>query len=330
MSDSQTNSSLTAWRRCKREYELDYRLRLQRDGDEREVLEVGRTWHLGHEIRGNSEKGSFDPFVEMRRVAPTDLWGEKLCRLFAGYEWYWESQPLEIIKAESTFRAQFIGHEMRGQIDAEARLEDGREGIVERKTAGESLDGDYFDRLRLATQPGIYSLAMGVPSFILYDVVRKPTINPKNLVKKDVARMRSEIKSKSMATYFGEQFSEEELNQAMTEGGGKESLLMYGARLTADIGDRPDYYFARREVHRTEADYDSLLKDLTAEMMLIEEAEANDLFPRNPDACKTFGTCKYFPLCSCNIYPNEASCPDGFHVREHRHPELDGETTVPA
>jgi hypothetical protein len=180
----------------------------------------------------------------------------------------------------------------------------------------------YWDRLRLNVQVGLYASACGfVPDFILYDVVRKPTIAPKNLSKADRARLGKGVETVGWESYFGEKFTAEQLAAPLEEG--RESIDLYGARLTADIGNRPDYYFARREVARTQQDYDTLLENLCQQVDVIQHAQENGLMHRNPDSCAVFGRCKFFGLCSNNIRPREGDpVPDGFRRREHLHPEL--------
>ena len=49
MIESYSNSCLTCFRRCPREFCLRYPYRLERVGDNREVLQVGTTWHKAPE-----------------------------------------------------------------------------------------------------------------------------------------------------------------------------------------------------------------------------------------------------------------------------------------
>lgn len=322
--ETYTHTGLKTARRCLTEFDLTYNLKLASDADDGEALQVGQTWHKAF----HEQHLGGDPYALISGVAPSGLWYEKLRRLFAAYAWKWESQEFEVIEAEHTFRTPFGGLVFEGQIDGIIEIE-GRRGILERKTAGDDLSAEssYWERLRLDVQVGLYAIACGfVPSFILYDVVRKPTINPKNLAKKIVARMRAEIeesrfKQGGLATYYGETFTAAQLEGPLEEE--RESIELYGARLTADIGDRPDYYFARREVARTDQDYRTLIDNLSDQVKLLKLAQEQDLMHRNPDACATFGRCKFFGLCSNNIRPREGDpAPAGFHVREHLHPEL--------
>jgi hypothetical protein len=316
---SYTNTSLATARRCLTEYDLAYNQQLEPVAADAEALQVGQTWHKAFHV---AHKGD-DPYEAIAKHAPGPLWNEKVRRLYAAYHWYWESQALELEEAEPSFRIEFAGITWEGQIDGIVRLADGRRGILERKTGSDPLDAGsmYWDRLRLNVQVGLYAIACGfVPSFILYDVVRKPTINPKNLTKADRARLGKDLQKEGAGLYH-EMFTAEQLAGPLEEG--RESIELYGARLTADIGNRPDYYFARREVTRTQQDYDTLLDNLRAQVAVIQYAQDNSLMHRNPDSCALFSRCKFFGLCSNNIRPREGGpAPDGFRRREHLHPEL--------
>ena len=318
-----TNTGLGTARRCLTEFDLAYNLRLASDDVDSEALQVGQAWHKAFHY-AHKESDVNAGYDALRVSAPGHLWNEKLARLYAAHQWYWKDQPFELEIAEHTFKVEFNGNVYEGQIDGIVRLSDGRHGILERKTTGDSLSAEslYWDRLRMDVQVGLYAMACGfVPSFILYDVVRKPTINPKKLLKADLARLRKSLIINPSASYYSELFSDERLEGPLEEE--RESIEMYGARLTADIGDRPDYYFARREVPRGQADYDMLLKNLDEQVQIIQYAEERQIMHRNPDACATFGRCRFFGLCSNNIRPRvNDPAPDGFHIREHLHPEL--------
>lgn len=332
MIPSFTNSSLSTARRCLREFQLRYPLQLERAGPVSEALDVGSAWHAAFEAVGTLPLGSKEAqaigCAEIEKRAPGELWSVKLRRLFAAYEWRYRADPLRIIKPEHTFEIVIAGVTFRGQIDSIVELPDGRRGILERKTTSDGVDDEssYWDRLRLDTQVGIYSLACEFePQFILYDVVRKPTINPKGIAAKDLSRMRAEMLRQGFAYYF-ENFPGEEIERALHDE--RETPELYGARLTNDIGERPDYYFRRRSIARTAADYDSLKADLLAQVEVLEFADERALWPRNPDSCNVFGLCQFFALCSNNVAPpgfDPTWTPDGYRRRKHLHPELDGE-----
>lgn len=331
--ESFTNSVDTCARRCARELELRYEFQLSPGFEDREVLQVGDAWHRGHDVLATTSNPELT-YGAISTHAPGELWQEKLRRLFAAYLWRWQAQPLRIVHSEHRFDVVIAGEHRRGRIDAIAEI-DGRRGIVERKTTAEDInDGaPYWDRLRMDTQLSTYDVSYRLlcgepPAFILYDVVRKPTIRPKGILKKDAERFRRALATKGAASYFGELFSAPEIDAALAHD--LETSRMYGARLTSDIGDRPDFYFARRMVPRTDLDLEHATRDTVATMQYVRWLESRgEPFPRNPNACNVFGLCDFFGLCSNNEYPGAGRVPDGFKRREHLHPELDDDNQAP-
>lgn len=318
-----TNSCLSAARSCLRKYELRYELLLEMDREEeREPLAVGTCWHGMHDAAATGGEDLNAPYTYATDHAPSELWAEKLRRLFAAQEWYWKDQPLQIVEPEKRFRVKIGGITFEGKVDGILTDDAGRRGLLERKTTADAVDAesDYWKRLRMDVQVGIYGLAFERPAFIVYDVVRKPGIKLKKLTKADRERMAKECEDPTRETvkYYGEHEKTPSLKTAIAIG--TESHELYGARLTSDIGNRPEYYFARREVSRTAQDYNTLIGDLVHQVRHLESA--TDCY-RNPDACQTYGTCEFFGLCSNNIHPRAGyKPPQGFRVREHRHPEL--------
>lgn len=332
MSATYTNSSLSCARACLREYDLRYIHQLSPEGIPAEALEVGSLWHLAHELKTKTRDGG-EVYRAIRERAPSELWAEKLARLYTAHGWYWQGEPFEVVESELTFSialGEAVGdlcpeplrdRIVRGQIDGVVRSEGGQLGLIEYKTTSDSDLDDYFRKLPLDTQVSMYAIAARslpvfdgrYPDFIVYDVTRKPSIKQKALTKADLATIATH------SAYFGEALSSKEALSAQTEK--RESPKLYGARLTADIGNEPARYFARRQVHRTTGDYERAIRDLVAQ---IESLEASTFY-RNPDACfRWHRPCDFYRLCSVGAYPARGEVPEGFVVREHRHPELDG------
>ena len=335
-----TNSALTCARRCLREYDLRYQHQLDADGEPSEALAVGSLWHLAHETSARSS--AEEVYRVIRERAPSALWAEKLCRLFAAHGWWWSNEGIRVVQSETTFSVALgdaVGdacpshlrdHIIRGQIDGVVQSEDGRLGLLEYKTTSDTDLDAYFRKLRLDTQVSIYPIAaraLGLfdghyPDFVLYDVTRKPSIRQKKLTKADVALLSSG------EAYYGETFADDEVALALAEK--TETPAMYGARLTAEIGNEPERYFARREVHRTTGDYEQAVNDLLQQIEVVEWASGHQppMMHRNPDACFVWHRpCDFHRLCSLGAYPRTDEVPDGFVRREHRHPELDSATT---
>jgi hypothetical protein len=137
---------------------------------------------------------------------------------------------------------------MAGKIDAIVKLADGRLAVLEYKTSGEDIgvEADYWLRLRCDPQISLYLLgarALGFDvSTVLYDVTRKPTI-----------RLRKE-----------------------------EVPEQYGERLLADTGDRPDYYFSRREVPRREDELVEFRLELWQQAQQLRDAYSRPPWPSAP------------------------------------------------
>lgn len=316
-----TNSALKTARECPQKYSNQYLLQLERIGDEREVLAVGSCWHKGLEMLGKHDARTAHQTIY--DTAPNATWAEKLQRLLLGYIWYYQDQPLNFIETEYTFEVELAGEQFTGQIDGIVEI-GGRRGLIEYKTTSESLEPDssYWNRLGMDTQVGLYSLALDfTPEFILYDVTRKPTINPKKLPKKDADRMDTEMRLEGKGTYYGEAFNPGTVADAIAEG--RETIGMYGARLNQDIADRPLHYFNRREVARTQRDYDVLVSNLVKQIHALRMMEKEGMLFRNPEACGNWSGCEFAPLCENNITPQAGEpAPDGYRIREHLHPEL--------
>lgn len=347
-----SNSCLATAADCPAKYALKYDRRLEAITDTPEALAVGSAWHGFHEevARRRSEgsdvgRALAEGFRALKRTSPNPLWEVKLSRLAAAYPWHYGGEPLNVIESEVQFRvpltstaldlANAAEFDIVGSIDAVVENERGARGILEYKTTSEALDRSYFDRLGLDRQVGIYGLASSYddglrgllprgPEFILYDVTRKPTISPKKIPKKELDTMVRAGERRGAVSYYGEEFPLERVRIAL--GDGQESPALYGARLTADIGDRPAFYFQRREVFRTQGDYDRLAQDVIAQASeIVRRSAADGRAWRNPDACARFGRCEFHGVCwsgSVDAVLAGEEIPRGFQVRDTRHPEL--------
>lgn len=204
-------------------------------------------------------------------------------------------------------------------------------GPVEMKSTSKSIDADsdYWDRVRRDTQVSMYALALrdfprnDLPEAVtshpdynpdtfgntIYDAWRKPTTKPKKLSQKDTAAF---LESKE---YYGQSFEVEydadpdhecfviNGDTAETEVGksGKPAIRetpeMYGARLLADIQERPEHYFVRREIPRTNKN----LAEFRAELYRIYQAQKafvkQGCWFQNEAQCRATFHCKFIPIC---------------------------------
>jgi hypothetical protein len=176
---------------------------------------------------------------------------------------------------------------LAGKIDALAREKaTGKVVIVEHKTTSQDIGpgSDYWRKLPIDGQvSGYYCGAQALDheaSTCLYDVIRKPTIKP---YKATPEEKRKYNKDGSLSKSCREN---------------DETPDEWYERLTADIASRPDYYYARIEISRSDNDLLEYLFDMWAVSREIADAQRMNRWSRNPQACSVFGTCEYFGVCT--------------------------------
>jgi hypothetical protein len=347
-----TNSRANTFKTCARRHLFAYELGLRKE-HEGMTLRFGSAVHIGLDIhkKGGTVEDAIRQAVEAYDANHPDYgdgWlveREQIARLLSGYFWRWSVMPLEIVASELTFELPLVNPEtgkpsrtfmVAGKIDAIVRLEDGRLAVMEHKTTGDDLDptSDYWKRLRVDSQISIYWQAAKDAGHdietVLYDVIRKPTIKPKKVpagklkaAMKDPKSVTPDEAFGTLAeiwlrnTYYGEPC---EWRDDLAD----ETPAMYGARLTADIAARPDYYYARQEIPRLAADLEDGRWDCWQTAKMIRDCQLNNRWPRNTSACIGFGRCPYFDLCTNGFDPSLGVVPDGFVRVEDVHAELKG------
>ena len=329
-----THSSEQAFRACPRRYQLAYE-RMLRPAFDSDALRLGSAVHVGLEaaktggteleaakaVRDAYADAECPPYLEPEKFAVEQ---ETAVALVRGWvRRYAADAVLEYVAVELSFDLPVVNpdtgrelqnHRNAGKIDAIARLPDGRLALVEHKTSGEDLapDSDYWKRLFLDSQISRYVLAardLGYPiDTTVYDVIRKPEIRPKAVAKADRAY------STSTGNYHGLK-----LNCTCPE---RETPPMYGARLLADIGERPDFYFARNEIPRLESDLEEFRRDQYWVLKSITACRLDDYFPRNTGACTSPYRCAYLDVCRGMRGDPHEETPAGFRVSDVPHPEL--------
>jgi hypothetical protein len=219
--------------------------------------------------------------------------------LFEGYRNRWEEydrNTYDAICTERAFKAPLMNPEtggisktfhLAGKIDALAKEKaTGKVVIVEHKTTGQDIGpgSDYWRKLPIDGQVSGYYVgaeAIDYPaSKCLYDVIRKPTIKPLKATPED-KRKYNKDGSLSKACRENDETPDE-----------------WYERLTADIASRPDYYYARIEISRSDNDLMEYLFDMWAVSREIADAERMNRWSRNSQACSVYGTCEYFGVCT--------------------------------
>jgi len=209
----------------------------------------------------------------------------------------------------------------------------GRIVIGEQKSTGSNLgDGGFWDKLKMSGQVQTYSYAMWLlwtggalkqyglnPSDAqivtpVYDVWMKPSIKPKKLSQSDSKKLVE------TGEYCGKKFmvtpSDLDIENkvctvnyayASVEPGAKEGQYaihetpeMYAERLLVDITERPDFYFARKEIPVDENDLAEFAVDCSKLVQTIRYIEKENLWIRNGKSCKNPGKCDFYKACHEN------------------------------
>jgi hypothetical protein len=329
-----THSSEAAFKSCRRRFFYRYVVGLV-PSHETTALRLGTAYHAGLEelkhgravdeaiavVRGLYADAVCPPwstYDEMRVEEETAI------ALVRGFAWrYANDGVLEYVAVERKFDLAIVHpltgrvdptYRNQGKIDGIAKLPDGRLAIVEHKTTGESIepDSDYWLQLGMDSQISRYYLAARAMGFdvstIVYDVVHKPQIKPKNVTKADQAI------STANASYYGLRLTERCPK--------RETPSMYGARLLNDIQSRPEHYFARKEIPRLESDLEEFVFEQWHIAKAIADSDRHGRWFRTTSACKSPYRCTYLNVCQGYAGDPEQQIPAGFKIADVPHPEL--------
>jgi hypothetical protein len=335
-----TASRMSCLLDCPRKHYWRYECGLRRDVDAM-ALRFGTAWHAGMEARWqklpyeDALKAALDTATDFDEATVATISG-----LLAGYYARWNEDPVKDLCAEVEFRAPLQNSrtfDVAGKIDGLGILHDGRLALVEHKTTSADVgpDSDYWIRLRSNPQINQYVLAARALGWdvrvVIYDVTRKPTIRPlSNIPTLDQLGFKIVLDSTG-ARVFKKDGSPRETADAekgYAVQGAPETPEQYAERLAADAQERPDFYFARREVPILEDDLEefAIQRSELAKMILNFRAAARRSrlphhgWPRHLGefSCRT---CDYASFCLQNIVPDPALPPAGFRVGV-QNPEL--------
>lgn len=341
-----TNSSLTTFRRCPREYYFRYVLN-RKARRKAHALYFGSLMHRGLNAwwnLGSSTPVGMPTFtLEARLVSavailrsipenedPPDPFNlVKAEVLMAGYTTRWGDEPYETIAVEKQFRSDIViagsrapSYELGGSIDAIVRIGDDRhtgDNIfhnVEHKTtsADISAGSDYWRHvIALDSQISTYDAASRAMGYdirsTIYDVIRKPELQPLKATPEESKKYTKPTKAEPVPRLYA--------NQRETD----ETPDEYRTRLTEDIIARPEWYFQRNEIVRLDHDNEAHAIDVTQTASMIRFAEDNDAWPRSPNACERYRRlCDFFSVCA-----GECTIDDGtrYEHKTSQHEELE-------
>ena len=289
-------SRMAAFLACPRKHYYQYELGLERE-ESAPAMRFGSAFHKALEARANGatlEQAYEAAKADKRLEEPLEL--AKLYGLLCGYWSVYgsaDSQNETIAKMHPECQWTLeIPHsrtfEHVGIIDGLAVLKDGRTAIVEHKTTGEDISptADYWTRLQFNGQLFLYVLAARANGWdvdtVIYDVIRKPAIRQK----------------------------------------ANETAEQYGERLAADAAERPDFYFARREVAVLDsaiAEFE-IQRDVICKMLLhCKAASRKAALPEQGWARNCNGiTCKgcdFAGFCMQCVHVDAEHLPVGFKLK---------------
>jgi len=341
-----THSRKHSFQVCRRRSWWEYEQGIRRVTDSR-ALRMGSAYHAGlHTLKQGCD---LDLAIDTARAyygeAPPQVeeytWKieqETIAALLSGYEWRWADREIEFIESEQPFYLPLINPEtnaasrnfmLAGKIDGIAKI-DGRLVVLEHKLYSEDLNenSDFWRRLQLDHQLTIYLYAarhLGYDvSAVFFDVTRKPTIRPERvpLQDKDGIKIVLDADGQRVMTKDGKK-------PRQTPDKAKGWILQtrpmtpeeWSRKLINDIGLRPAFYYACREIPRLDDDINECMSELWEVQKTLREAQRQDRWYRtvSRDTCPF---CPYFALCSSHINVID-ELPEEFQILDNIHPELE-------
>lgn len=348
-----TNSRRQALMTCPRKHQFMYELGIRPDYESKPLRFGG----VFHDALDNLAQGKpLDEVLFLAREAyykPPEWcnteelvleWyteAETVAVLVEGYHWRWQNDQVKVLATEQSFNVPLknpeTGHESKlyelgGKIDKIA-LWRSILAVMEHKTTSEPIEGDadYWKRLTLDSQISIYVIAARALGFdvstVLYDVVRKPSIDRKMINDLDEQGRNIVLDPDGKRVFTTRGANKGEPRQTGDPKKGyelqrhRETPEEFGQRLLQDIYDRPHYYYQRREIPRLDADITEAAYELWHTQKLLRECQRGGRWPRNTHACLKPFRCPYTDICFNGINP-EKSLPEGFVRIDNVHPEL--------
>ena len=254
---------------------------------------------------------------------------ETIRGVMAGYVARWGAEPIEAVEVEGQFHLPIVnlktGRKSRtmtnaGKRDVIVRWKGKLYGMDHKTTSEDFSDpaGSFWQRLTLDSQISNYMLSAHQEgkalAGMIWDVIKRPSIKPKKIVKKSKAGVGDVEEIETYGTYYGTYISHRSPPDF-------ETPEFFGARVKHETIANPDKYFARRPIPRLDADLIEFGKKLWDIATDIREKRRNKRWHKNDGACFNFSTaCPYLPLCSgCSEIESSE-----WRRRKQCHSELEG------
>ena len=188
-----TASSMACALRCPRRYWYDNILGLK-EVTPSEALRIGTTVHNGGEARAKGLDFAAQYKAAISGGSLDEWMAAKVFGILGAYDKKYgevEDADCAAMEPEVKFTDPIDGSrtfEQKGKVDGLAVLKDGRRVVWERKTTSDDLSetSDYWDRLKFNIQllayAGWVEHSTGELPVCVYDVIRKPQLQPKSNV----------------------------------------------------------------------------------------------------------------------------------------------------
>ena len=305
-----THSRLSCLQACPKRYFFQYVIGVRKRRDFDEPISIGRIFHELLET-GSVVKPPNPGYTDEEKQMFDLIWAKAIC-MYEGYINYWKDDNITITKREIEFQIPILnprtGRKARkamlaGKIDAIGTW-CSRTIIMETKTTGESLapDGDYWKRLRMDQQITIYMLGYPEAETIIYDVIKRPTIRPREKVY-HCPGCAQERAAGLKECGCGNTDKERDV--------APETVTEYQERLRVDIAERPEFYYCRQEIPRLDADLEQFRKELWYKQRVLAERVKHGYWDRDTSACQRPWRCEYLDYCQGGF--DDDVLPNGFY-----------------
>ena len=318
-----THSRMASARRCLREHYYRYELGIVRDA-EAVYYKVGAAIHNALELW----HGSQDADAAVAAISLDDQY-DHMMALALMDSYIDKTQPLIFDATEQQFEIPLVNPETQGQsrtfllagkIDGIITI-NGHSYIVEHKTTSEDIgpDSDYWLRLRVDPQISLYTMAARACGLditgVLYNVIRKPALRPREVPELDADGLkicRDDVTGARATNKNGT------WKQSAAEGchlvTRPETPQEFHDRIRQDIHERPDHYFARREIPILDDHLAEFQSEVWQQAKLLMECQRSGYWFRNVSRV-TCGNCQYASLCLQSIRVDPGQIPSGFVAR---------------
>lgn len=342
-----THSRMDAFKTCRKKHYFAYELGVRREADGK-ALRMGSAYHRAMEMLGigcpiemvcEEVNAYYDRLPEAASLDPDLIYErETVLRMVCAYQWRWAEHGLESICREGAFEVPLTNPEtgkptplfnLAGKIDGIVKLADGRLAVIEHKLLGDDIgpDAELWRRMRIDHQVSLYVLAARKIGYevdtVLYDVARKPTIKPTDvpLLDDDGLKIVLDSAGNRVMTAQGKPRQTGDTKLGFTLQSRPMTSEEWGEKLSADIAERPDFYFQRVEIPRMDDDLREYEFELWDIQRSLRDAQMNGRWYRTVNR-NTCGFCPVFDLCSNRGFSPSGALPEGYVRLDDVHPEL--------